>query len=259
MVKKSARLGDYEILVDDKSRITVLKAGEVQPKSMASLREVAEKVGFDIDPKWNTQSLGSKLVDHINNNEVAISVEEPVVEKPKKSESAPVVADADGGTISKTPSEENEVQFSEEEMKEILERFAALEARLEKLEQMVNTGAPSGDKKREAIVAHKVVTSNYGFTITSYFKTSTGRILTYSGASSANRDNHNYKKLLKDVLISIGEPMEPNPEESIETFLARLRAKYNPDQTLPTLLGGYVLAADGSLGSIKPTNKNIKF
>ena len=55
------------------------------------------------------------------------------------------------------------------------------------------------------------------------------------------------------------EPMEPNPEESIETFLARLRAKYNPDQTLPTLLGGYVLAADGSLGSIKPTNKNIKF
>ena len=52
---------------------------------------------------------------------------------------------------------------------------------------------------------------------------------------------------------------EPNPEESIETFLARLRAKYNPDQTLPTLLGGYVLAADGSLGSIKPTNKNIKF
>ena len=154
---------------------------------------------------------------------------------------------------------ELEHEPTEEEMKEILERFAALEARLEKLEQMVNTGAPSGDKKRETIVAHKVVTSNYGYTITSYFKTSTGRILTYSGASSANRNSHNYRKLLKDVLISIGEPMEPNPEESIETFLARLRAKYNPVQTLPTLLGGYVLAADGSLGSIKPTNKNIKF
>ena len=31
-----------------------------------SLREVAEKEGFQFDPEWTTQQLGSKLVDFIN-------------------------------------------------------------------------------------------------------------------------------------------------------------------------------------------------
>lgn len=37
-------------------------------KGKATLREIAAMVGFEIDPKWNTQQTGSKLVDFINSN-----------------------------------------------------------------------------------------------------------------------------------------------------------------------------------------------
>ena len=33
---------------------------------IGALREISEKIGFEYDPKWNTRTFGSKLIDEIN-------------------------------------------------------------------------------------------------------------------------------------------------------------------------------------------------
>ena len=36
--------------------------------TIGALREIAASINFEYDPKWNTQTFGSKLIDYINSN-----------------------------------------------------------------------------------------------------------------------------------------------------------------------------------------------
>ena len=60
---KQASVGCYNIRVQDSGSIEVWRTYD---NTKAALREVAEKVGFEVDPKWTTQQFGSKLVDFLN-------------------------------------------------------------------------------------------------------------------------------------------------------------------------------------------------
>ncbi len=137
------------------------------------------------------------------------------------------------------------------QIEELRKTIEALEKRIAKLES--NKGASSTvASDREVIVAHKRVSNN------DYFKTSKGRTLLDCSPRS-NKGQENYLSMLKNALISIGDNMEPKSDEAIETFVARIRAKYNPDPTLPTLLGGIVLMQNGVLWTVTPINRAIKF
>lgn len=59
MAKKSAISGEYIITEEDSGTIRVCK---IYDNVIGSLREVAEKVGFEIDPKWNTRQTGANLI-----------------------------------------------------------------------------------------------------------------------------------------------------------------------------------------------------
>ena len=59
MAKKSAISGEYIITEEDSGTIRVCK---IYDNVIGSLREVAEKVGFEIDPKWNTRQAGANLI-----------------------------------------------------------------------------------------------------------------------------------------------------------------------------------------------------
>ena len=85
-IKKTATYGEYVINIASNNSVTVLKNGNVCDVAKAALRDIAALVGFDVDAKWTTQQLGSKLVDNINKGVVvtpAPVVVKPVVEKKK--------------------------------------------------------------------------------------------------------------------------------------------------------------------------------
>ena len=65
MAKKSAISGEYIITVEDSGSIRVCR---IYDNVIGSLREICQKEGMEIDPKWNTQDAGRKLVDFINAN-----------------------------------------------------------------------------------------------------------------------------------------------------------------------------------------------
>lgn len=62
MAAKSAISGEYIIQKEDSGSIVVYR---VYDNTKAALREISEKVGFEVDPNWNTQQLGSKLIDFL--------------------------------------------------------------------------------------------------------------------------------------------------------------------------------------------------
>ncbi len=82
MAKKSAIYADYELRVEDNGKIVILNAGEAVQNAKGAIRTIASEVGFEIDPKWNTQSAGKKLVDFINGSALSCTQmgfsEEPV-------------------------------------------------------------------------------------------------------------------------------------------------------------------------------------
>ena len=65
MEKKSAISGEYIVTVEDSGSITVHR---IYDNTIGALREIAEKVGFEYNPDWNTRQFGSKLVDFIEDN-----------------------------------------------------------------------------------------------------------------------------------------------------------------------------------------------
>ncbi|MDO4699093.1 MAG: hypothetical protein Q4A69_00195 [Moraxella sp.] len=68
MSKKSAVCGEYLISQDKSGSISVLRKFD---NVKASLRAIADKVGFDYDDKWTTRQFGSKLVKEHGHNGVA--------------------------------------------------------------------------------------------------------------------------------------------------------------------------------------------
>jgi len=55
--------GEYVIFKTETGSIQVFKD---YANVKGALREIAEKVGFAYDEKWNTRQFGSKLIDHLN-------------------------------------------------------------------------------------------------------------------------------------------------------------------------------------------------
>lgn len=68
MAKKSAISGEYIITVEDSGTIRVCK---IFNNVKGSLRECSETVGFEYDPKWNTQQFGSKLIKEYGDGKIA--------------------------------------------------------------------------------------------------------------------------------------------------------------------------------------------
>lgn len=60
---KNAQVGNYYVKVRNSGAIECYREYDNQT---AALREVAGKIGFEIDPKWNTRQFGSKLIDALN-------------------------------------------------------------------------------------------------------------------------------------------------------------------------------------------------
>ncbi len=63
MARKSCIAGEYVIERLDSGSISMYK---IYDNTKAGLREAAAAVGFEVDPKWTTQQLGSKLIDFVN-------------------------------------------------------------------------------------------------------------------------------------------------------------------------------------------------
>lgn len=59
---KQATVGGYHIRVQDSGSIEIYRTYD---NTKGALREISEKVGFEVDPKWNTQQFGSKLIDFL--------------------------------------------------------------------------------------------------------------------------------------------------------------------------------------------------
>ena len=60
-----AEVGEFTITKRESGSFEIYQVFE---NTKAALREISEKIGFEYDPKWNTQNFASKLVDFINSN-----------------------------------------------------------------------------------------------------------------------------------------------------------------------------------------------
>ncbi|MBO4588126.1 MAG: PD-(D/E)XK nuclease family protein [Bacteroidales bacterium] len=71
--KKQATFKEYTIGVRENNSIEVLVNGKPYDGAVKHLlQDIAQNVGFSVEKKWNTQDLGRKLVDIINNKETKI-------------------------------------------------------------------------------------------------------------------------------------------------------------------------------------------
>lgn len=58
-----AEIGEYTVVKRDSGTIETYRT---YANTKGGLREIAENVGFEVDPNANTRTFGSKLVDFIN-------------------------------------------------------------------------------------------------------------------------------------------------------------------------------------------------
>ncbi len=65
MKSQTVSYGSYVITKAENGKITVERFGEVCPNTKQTIRDIAEKVDFAIDPKWNTQTAGAKLIKYL--------------------------------------------------------------------------------------------------------------------------------------------------------------------------------------------------
>lgn len=65
-MKKEAKYKEYHILIEDNNSVKILSSEEPLTPVKPKLREIAEEINFDVEESWNTQTLGSKLVDHLH-------------------------------------------------------------------------------------------------------------------------------------------------------------------------------------------------
>ena len=68
MAKKSAISGEYIITVEDSGTVRVCK---IYDNVIGSLREIAATKNFEIDPKWNTQETGRRIVKEFGDGTTA--------------------------------------------------------------------------------------------------------------------------------------------------------------------------------------------
>lgn len=68
MTKKSAVCGEYLISQDKSGSINVLRKYD---NVIASLRAIADEIGFEYDSNWTTRQFGSKLIKEYGENGIA--------------------------------------------------------------------------------------------------------------------------------------------------------------------------------------------
>lgn len=78
---ESAEVGDLTVARDADGAIWVLR---VCDNAKGALREVAQGVGFDYDPAWNTRQLGNKLVGFINKADTGADALDEALDKAGK-------------------------------------------------------------------------------------------------------------------------------------------------------------------------------
>lgn len=82
MVKKSAISGEYIITIEDNNSVRVCR---IYDNVIGSLREICEKEGMEIDPKWNTQQLGREVIKRFGEGTMAEVGEYVVTRRPSGS------------------------------------------------------------------------------------------------------------------------------------------------------------------------------
>lgn len=60
-IKKSAKHGNFMIAQSENNSITI-----ICDNTKEALRHIADEVGMAYEKDWNTQSLGSKLINFLN-------------------------------------------------------------------------------------------------------------------------------------------------------------------------------------------------
>lgn len=64
---QTAHYGEYIISRSEEGAIKVAKDYD---NDKGALREVAETIGFEVNPEWNTRQLGKNLIEHITGEHV---------------------------------------------------------------------------------------------------------------------------------------------------------------------------------------------
>lgn len=174
MAQLTARYADYVITIGDGGKVSIEKAGTACASAMGAIREIASATGFALDPKWNTQSSGKKLVAFLNSGETPAP---KVVEKapaPAPAPSAPAAeskpeplpAKAKEPVTAKkpaTPADEDTITLTPEEMNRILKRLDNLEDRINKLsasKSCVSATGASSDGKISVVRSYRVPSVN---------------------------------------------------------------------------------------------------
>ena len=159
MAKKTATYANYELRVEDNGKIVILNDGQRVQNAMGAIRTIAADVSFTIDPKWNTQSAGRKLIDFLNSTTITSAASAKAEESAVYASATSVnteesSASTDGPEAAPKPTPKPVVEpettsanhntdneLTEEEMKqldELLKRIDTLETRLERLEKSVS-------------------------------------------------------------------------------------------------------------------------
>lgn len=82
---KQATYGNYVVTVEDNGSVNVTKSGALCDNTNAALKEIAEQIGFAVDPKWNCRQLGPKILKEISGGK-APSPKTPAAAKQENAE-----------------------------------------------------------------------------------------------------------------------------------------------------------------------------
>jgi len=91
MASKTISFGSYVVTKSEENKITVTNNGEVQDNTMRAIREIAEQCGFEIDPKWNTQQSGAKLIAFLEAKDGTPVGEAPALASAPAKQEKPIV------------------------------------------------------------------------------------------------------------------------------------------------------------------------
>ena len=76
MAKFTATYQNWRIDVEDNGSLQIYDNGVLCDNTKNAVREIAQKVGFEIDENWNTRQMGRKLVDFLNANVPSTPIKE---------------------------------------------------------------------------------------------------------------------------------------------------------------------------------------
>ena len=143
MAKKTATYASYELRVEDNGKIVILNDGLLEQNTMGAIRSIANKISFTLDPKWNTQSSGRKLIDFLNSatttSATSAKADEsasPASEPTNAPKQTPKSATRPEPEV-KSAKRNTENELTEEEMNELLKQIAELRKTIESLESRV--------------------------------------------------------------------------------------------------------------------------